>query len=727
MLTFKEPLKLASVCVDNGGASCACSSTCNFVNPKIIRIYRSDLGDACSSNNCPAQNTNVSNVAVSVTNLNKTIILSPLTPIGLESADTKYVVKITSGLKKVDDSSMFKGCSADSLTWDFEVSNRLDLSPPKVTPGLVYPLPDNESDSFGIITSAKSAIGELNVLACPKAYSPAEVKKTTPLGTAANLSSVVLDYHGSISKFKIIVPADAQNTAQLFNANTNEALGAADFSAQGLVVFKSLLSFQAATHKAGDSWEIEIKPEQLADTLTVGSNVYTFATSSENNNILAEATCDTAKQALNIQAKLSGNQDINVARSSNKVILTAKVAGEAGNHIALNSTNSSALSLKSLSGGTDRVINNQIKDKKDNPMNSVIQINFNEAINPVTVSGRADEVARYVRVVNANASSTLNGTACSNNSDCRSYKCENRICRGDYLGGTFMLSNAYRTLEFISDTECGINACGEKIYCLPADSHISVELMAANFRRCSTDQDCLAFNPYKYCKVSLLGYSTCQDQNQRNYPAANLGSLDGIVDAAVNSLDGNRDTYADGPLAFFSDNYSSDTSKKDKYKFSFYINDVIASATPLITSITPSQGQSEVNLSNPIQIRFNTLMMNSTLRSGSTSIASGTSSVEHKLVNLKSSAASPLGYWIENDNIDTAPLDGIPDLTVANIKHSPFSGSLSYKAQIGSGVKDIYQNCFKPSAGPNCSATAERPSCCFGTATSTLDNNGNCK
>jgi len=44
--------------------------------------------------------------------------------------------------------------------------------------------------------------------------------------------------------------------------------------------------------------------------------------------------------------------------------------------------------------------------------------------------------------------------------------------------------------------------------------------------------------------------------------------------------------------------------------------------------------------------------------------------------------------------------DGIVDISNAFIKHSKFYESTSYRSQVGSGVKDIYQNCFKPSAGP---------------------------
>jgi hypothetical protein len=233
-----------------------------------------------------------------------------------------------------------------------------------------------------------------------------------------------------------------------------------------------------------------------------------------------------------------------------------------------------------------------------------------------------------------------------------------------------------------------------------------------------------------------LGYETCQNSAGQNYPTA-AGTLNGIVDASLNSFDGDRSLTADGPLDYYNDNYSStdvlNTNKKDNYRFSFYVNSTINLAPPQIKSIEPIQGQMGVNLADPVKITWNTLMMNSSLTTGVSNVSNGTTTVTHRLLNLKSLTPSAIGYWVTNDNVDTVPLDGEPDETISWIRHTPFSESMSYRAQAGSGVKDIYQNCFKPSAGPKCSstdtnpATDINPSCCFGQATSTLDTNGNCQ
>lgn len=191
-------------------------------------------------------------------------------------------------------------------------------------------------------------------------------------------------------------------------------------------------------------------------------------------------------------------------------------------------------------------------------------------------------------------------------------------------------------------------------------------------------------------------------------------------------MDGNRDTVVDGPLLFFNEN-TGDVNNRDSYRFSFFVNDQKNLQSPAITNIVPLGGQTGiVTLTTPVEISFNTLMMSSTLRSGGSILSSGTESVAHKLINLKSSQESPLGYWLTNKDLDTGALDGVVDVTIAEIQHSPFLEALSYNAQVGSGVKDIYQNCFKPSTGPGCEANWENPSCCFGVATGTLNENGDC-
>jgi hypothetical protein len=740
VVTFKELIKPDSICINAAGSACACDNTsnCNKVNPENVRIYKTDLGDACASGSCPSTNANITDVTVAISSDSKTLIFTPLTYLGDGINSIWYSVKMTSDVKKSDGTSMFKACSSDFFNWKFEVNTTLDLTPPQVVAGSTFPLPDNESDVTNKTVDAQKAQGSITVNAVPRVYKASSISSVVPIGTSPDATATPLNYQGTLTKFKVVISSDISK-AQLFDGNNDaNLLGSADFDSQGNAKFAGYFILTAASRNAGNAWTINLVPEQTADTLTLGTEVYTFSeNASGGNNIKINPVGSLPEQIANIYAILSGNPSLDVSSAGGtKINLTSKVAGTSGNNIEVSTTNTSAFKITPLSGGSDRQSLAEVKGKKDVPMNTVIQLNFSKAVNPIKVSGLASEVANYISVVNYDASSSANGISCVNNSDCRSYKCEGssgaKTCVGDYVNGRFLVSNVYRTVEFVSDNECGVNGCGEKIYCLPADSHLAVKMKTADLKNCSTDADCAAFTPYKTCSSTPLGYKTCQNVDGNNYPTASA-NMNGVIDLAANSFDGDRNVVSDGPLNFYDDNFSADANKnnKDNYRFSFYVNDTIDLTPPQIESIMPAQGSSGVNLADPIKITWNTLMMNSSLTTGSRSVDNGLTTVEHKLLNLWSLTSSAVGYWVRNDNIDTAtdsrPLDGEPDQTISWIEHTPFLESMSYRAQAGSGVRDIYQNCYKPSAGLNCPVSDTNPSCCFGAATSTLGADGNCQ
>ncbi|MDD3285652.1 MAG: Ig-like domain-containing protein [Patescibacteria group bacterium] len=723
IITFKEPLLLTSVCQNESGEACACDQTsCNLINPAHIRIFRQDFGDNCGDASCPADNTNVSRAHVSASSDRQTLIITPNDFLGSPDGDTDYQVKFTSGILKDNGDSIFKTCNTDWFQWGFRVSNNLDLTPPQVLRGGVFPLPDNERDLYGQTVAAVPAQAAVTVNSCPQIYQAPSVLGVTPTaGNQNGNATLAVDFHQNISALTVVTTSE-NNQAQLFAGQ--ELLGVANWNGNQ-IIFPGFFQLDVDGHEAGNAWQVNIQPEILADQLTVGGEIYTFSEANSGNNIPVMGCNNLSIVALNIYVKLSGHPDINVDLEGNKVALTAKVAGAAGNNLNLSTTNSDALSLQAFNGGVDMVKTSEVKDRHDRPMNSVIQLNFNEAVNPMLVSGSADETADYIRIVNAESSAT-EGEACNTNADCASYKCSDNVCAGNYLSGKFLISNAYKTVEFISDVECGQNGCGEKIYCLPANSHLAVQLVAANLKTCSTDTDCANFQPFSQC-APFSNYLTCQDANGKNYPVANLNQLDGIVDAAANSLDGNRDVFADGPIAFYNENEAANLELKDKYRWSFYINDQIMSDPPQISFIKPDNNSLNADTKAPVQINFNTLMMNASLRTGNIWVNNGQKDVEHHLINLFTSSPAPVGYWITAENRDVSPLDGEPDLTFAFLNHTEMGSSVTYKSQVGSGVKDIYQNCFKPSAGPNCAANPGNPSCCYGVPTDILGDDGNCQ
>lgn len=121
------------------------------------------------------------------------------------------------------------------------------------------------------------------------------------------------------------------------------------------------------------------------------------------------------------------------------------------------------------------------------PRNIIVQINFNEAMDPTTVSGDSPPF---------NKIEVMNG--------------------GTRVEGTWAIGNQYRAVEFTTNDPCGMNSCGGEIFCLPPSSDITVTVKAAT----------LSESP----------------------PEARW-EYDGATDVVGNSLDGDKNGTADGPTA----------------------------------------------------------------------------------------------------------------------------------------------------------------------------------
>lgn len=722
LITSKEAFQLDTVCISRSTkAPCACDNTsaCNLINPKNIEIYKTADGNDCITGNC---SKNVVDVEVSVPSGNKTIVLKPVGYLGNSSGNVEYAVRLTNDLRKFGGDALFSTCSSDFLEWTFETNSKLDLESPQVLLGDIFPPVDGLADTVQINSEAKAAQAKIVVTNCPRTHTAADKVSISPVGTSV-VADFVADpkYSGTITNYTVTV-----SNGKLVLSSGSSVLGSSDI-VDNKAVFNGYFTVTLASVVPGNSWNLVIRPAIAAETLTVGLSDYIFVStkSGNGNEILVPSSCEPANMAVNIELVLSGNSSVNVSGSGGTLTLFAKQTGVAGNSLALNS-NGRGINLTKFSGGAEKSDSYAIKGLKDKPMNSVVQLTFNEAMNPMVLSGTADELKSYVKLVNANTASKANGGACAQNSDCLSYNCQATVCVGDYVAGKFSLNNAYRTLEFVSSKECGVNSCGETMYCLPAGSHLALKINASKLKSCSSSTDCQSLAPYSDCIAGV-----CRDvAKQTNYPLADSLKLDGAVDLSFNSLDGNRDKKADGPVTavypYFIEG-GTDLTKRDGFEFSFWISNQVNTVPPSISLTSPRLEENGVLLKNPVVIDFNDLMMNSSLQTGSSVMDNGLASSEHKLINLRSSASSPLGYWLESANKEKGIPDGEPDYTSLRILHSDFFEAVTYISQVGSGVKNIYQNCFKPSVGPGCLNLSEKnPSCCFGTGTDSLDASGNC-
>ncbi|MBU1545125.1 MAG: hypothetical protein KKE62_20020, partial [Proteobacteria bacterium] len=496
IVSFKEEIDPMTIC-----RASQCNG--NDIISENIRIFQTKQGDSCEHDgfnwiNCDA--SNIVEVTVS-SNDNKTFVFAPKNYLGSPSEYIWYSVYLSNSILKIDNKPVFSTCRSDYFEWKFEVSSKLDLTPPQVKESGVFPISDDEQDNVGTVIPAVQAVGAIKVVNKPNVDKPAEVISTVknPESAAWSNASAVINRNCS---------ADGELQVAVLNDNVIALTKNGIPSGAGTITGNSVafdycdltLTPDDGNFAVGNSWTINVTAEQKADTLTVGNVTYVFGL-----EIAIEIANNATAQ--NIALALADNVDVTAVSAGNNVMITAKIAGVAGNNIDLLTNNPTALEIDLMSNGADKTESSEIKDKKDKPRNAVIQINFNEAINPLTVSGSSDEVKNYIRVVN----------------------------QGNVLEGTFVVSNQYKTVEFISNNQCGVNGCGEKIYCLPENSNLYVELIAANLVDCGSDA-CVSKSPYNNC---VSGH--CKNADNENYPMANL---DGIVDMASNSLDGDRSNDA---------------------------------------------------------------------------------------------------------------------------------------------------------------------------------------
>lgn len=274
------------------------------------------------------------------------------------------------------------------------------------------------------------------------------------------------------------------------------------------------------------------------------------------------------------------------------------------------------------------------------PRNVVVQINFDEGVDPISASGDAN-TGTFDNI----AASTLSVPS---------------------IQGYYYISNQYRTVEFITIDECGTNSCGQRVYCLPASSDISVLAKAAD-------------------------------------PDTALG---GITDLAGNSLDGNMNGVPDGPTfgSPYNANAPDAAAQGDSFVWSFKTTDEIDLTPPTILSRSPEIGDT-VNADYVPTALFSKIMLSSSITKNSDDNGS--------VALYANPGSSEVFYWFSNLN------DYVAENTAVSILHNAFKFTSSYTPEFNSGARDIYQNCYNPASGPDnasgtCVPTIAMPYCCDG-------------
>tara|TARA_Y100000310_G_scaffold345561_1_gene466658 strand:- start:116 stop:3184 length:3069 start_codon:yes stop_codon:yes gene_type:complete len=813
IVTFKELMDPSSI-IDGAPATCTVQAPCQgilaetgTISPEPnVRIYED-----------PDEPTRLDADQVLVTSVDGlTFVFNPVEYLGDPGASglnsTWYSVKLSNDIEKANQESAFPGAGG-FFRWTFEIGFELDLDPPEVSN--VFPQPDNSSDSYATQPAAQAS-GSIFVTELPNFAQTASTlprehgicvggdaagdpcvndARCTGGGTCDLDLQPVLTVSGNYSCLEDAWICISREGGTEFSINARsldattcsdgdpvDVLGLSDtaeLDGQSLNIGCSLTLFWDDTTVQGQLWRFQTTAEKSASTLTVGGDTYTFVeTAGGANTIVVNPAVDTLESISDkIVAQDNGLVTFADGDTDGEVELEAIVAGAAGNSIQVNASGDwMSIPNPAMTGGSEPTFTPTMAGGAfDVARNAILSLDFNEPIDPTNLVGNI--IVQYHNdPLNPD---TLNDPAKWTN-----------------VTGSLLISNQYKTVDFISDIPCddgATNSCGEKIYCLPSledgddtndlptetydATRYRVIVKAAVLNDCSAGCNDPNFNE---CVTTPGGAgSSCQGETDTApfvafYPEAG-GSPQGIIDLAFNSLNGNRDTYtfgggetfgkSDGPgivpgLAPARPNQSNQepyylndepaiVGFGDDLVWQFYVNRTVDLSQPNIIGIGPIVTGLGTNLILPVESTFDEVMFSSTLKSGSNyrdglcgcSISEDcggedevceqnrcVNKISEQLFCLEDSECGDFvchnkeyitlldesifntAWWVSKENIDTSiPEDGYADQTMALINHTRFAEVTNYGTEIGSGVKDNYQNCFLPSEGP----TTDSPKQCI--------------
>lgn len=298
-----------------------------------------------------------------------------------------------------------------------------------------------------------------------------------------------------------------------------------------------------------------------------------------------------------------------------------------------------------LDTGAPHVTNIFPEAEKEEARNSVIQISFNEAMDPTGVQGNFipdNEFKASYFYLNGKNIFLKSGNS-------------------TLPLGNMALTNGYRTLEFTPAEECGINACGGKIYCLPV-----CDKPGAN---CDKD----------LYQLLLKAARTITASSFEAIP------FSGLADVSGNALDGSA-PYNDQPRAATTTlPIFNNWKEPDNFFWNFTLTKEIDKTSPFLKRVYPGLDAQFVNADEEWSMTFSKLMRVEPMYS----------------------------IGIEQSPAPSVPLCRVPRLdfqseggvttTITTMRHCPFIDTARnfYFPTLTSEVEDVHFNCFFPAKGPS--------------------------
>jgi hypothetical protein len=173
--------------------------------------------------------------------------------------------------------------------------------------------------------------------------------------------------------------------------------------------------------------------------------------------------------------------------------------------------------------------------------NSVIQIDFSEAMDPTGLQGTFSNEAGIYRILDGVIYLTSGASTVPI--------------------GNFTLTNGYKTLEFASTKACGINSCGGTLFCLPVCDGTGAG--------CKQDT----------YQILLKAAQTFSGDTFESIP------FSGAMDSAGNALDGNNNGKVD--RAPTTGAVFPDQQKPDNFSWNFILTDTLDNNAPFLKQLTP--------------------------------------------------------------------------------------------------------------------------------------------
>lgn len=290
------------------------------------------------------------------------------------------------------------------------------------------------------------------------------------------------------------------------------------------------------------------------------------------------------------------------------------------------------------------------------PRNKIIQITFTEPVDPIMAQGVLNKNSAFTHVIFSNPN----------------------------ISGQWKITNGYRTIEFVSDQPCGVNTCGQPMYCLPVDC---------------PENDLNCAKPL----TALTRTAALFDAAQSNFMAR---PFSGLMDMAGNALDSSAEGKGDGKLEAPAGakwrhqptqptdlrSIGSEERNPDNFWVDFTVRNFIDREAPYVRQVTPGIDNEGVSRDVGVQAEFSRQMWLASLSAGT------------KLEEYPGDSRGPNGEPMDKlgySSAAVASLNGGTKLLIKGTRELGANGlDLYYFTSVSSSVMSDNQNCLYPGRGP---------------------------